>query len=146
MKCHRFSPPAATRVLLMVFWSLLLCGLASPRGVAAAQPRLGIQAAASAHLPTAYGPGDAIALIATQPATRQPVCAGLASLRDPYGIPMSLGRLRAVGHGLLHLLTHLPTRVLPAEPAGPFLVYIGTCATPAPMGEFAHIVINIQPH
>lgn len=71
------------------------------------------------------------------------LCVGLASLRDPYAIPVSLGTLQPEGSGLLTLQATVPQRLFPAEPAGPFLLYVGRCTTVAPDGDYADTVFPI---
>ena len=45
-------------------------------------------------------------------------CLGLTSMRDRYGLPVSLGSFQPVDDGLMAVQTRVPTRVFPAEPAG----------------------------
>ena len=71
------------------------------------------------------------------------LCVGLASLRDPYAIPVSLGTLQPEGSGVLTLQATVPQRLFPAEPAGPFLLYVGRCTTVAPDGDYADTVLPI---
>ena len=71
------------------------------------------------------------------------LCLGLASLRDPYAIPASLGALHPDGSNSMTLQTTVPQQLFPAEPAGSFLLYVGRCTTVAPDGDYAHRVIPI---
>ena len=71
------------------------------------------------------------------------LCLGLASLRDPYAIPVSLGTFQPDASGTPTLQATVPQRLFPAEPAGPFLLYVGRCTTVAPDGDYADTVIPI---
>jgi len=71
------------------------------------------------------------------------LCLGLASLRDPYAIPVSLGAFQPDASGTSILQAIVPQRLFPAEPAGPFLLYVGRCTTVAPDGDYANTVIPI---
>lgn len=71
------------------------------------------------------------------------LCLGLASLRDPYAIPVSLGTFQPDASGTPTLQATVPQRIFPAEPAGPFLLYVGRCTTVAPDGDYADTMIPI---
>lgn len=71
-------------------------------------------------------------------------CLGMASLRDRYGIPVTLGALRATG-GQLGVRATIPSALFPAEPPGPFLLFVGQCTTVAPEGLYASMRVTILP-
>jgi len=76
---------------------------------------------------------------------RETYCLGLASLRDRYGLPVSLGVFRPVDDGLMAVNAVVPTTVFPAEPVGPFLLFAGHCTTVAPDGIYAGAVVTVVP-
>ena len=70
------------------------------------------------------------------------LCLGMASLRDPGGIPISLGSFRAEG-GSLAVHARVPLSVFPAEPPGPFLLFVGRCTDVAPDGNYGSATVTI---
>ena len=109
-------------------------------------------AATSMLLVRAYGrsasvvtPGTRIAVTAHRlPATRHAYCLGLASVIDRYALPLNLGRVRREASGDAHVAATIPVRLLPAEPAGPYLLFVGACTPIAPDHPFvAQVMIRI---
>jgi hypothetical protein len=72
-------------------------------------------------------------------------CLGLASLRDRYGLPVSLGVFRPVDDGVMAVQATVPLRVFPAEPPGPFLLFVGRCTNVAPDGNYGSATVTIVP-
>jgi hypothetical protein len=70
-------------------------------------------------------------------------CLGLTSLRDRYGIPVNLGTLLPVDAGQMTLDVTIPLKVFPAEPPGPFLLFVGHCTNVAPDGVLARVTVQI---
>ena len=89
-------------------------------------------------------PGADFVVLASGSALPPGACLGLASLRDPGGIPVSLGSFRAVA-GSLAVHARVPLSVFPAEPPGPFLLFVGRCTDVAPDGNYASATITILP-
>lgn len=80
------------------------------------------------------------------PAARHAYCLGLASTIDRYSLPVSLGRITRDVNGVGRVATTIPLRIFPAEPAGPFLLFVGTCTLIAPDRPFlARTIITIVP-
>jgi hypothetical protein len=73
-----------------------------------------------------------------------PYCLGLTSLQDRYGIPVTLGVLHPTVGGL-QVAVRVPQRVFPAEPPGPFLLFVGRCTDVAPEGIFGSTIVLILP-
>jgi hypothetical protein len=72
-------------------------------------------------------------------------CLGLTSMRDRYGIPVSVGTFRPLGSGVMVAQALVPTRVFPAEPPGAFLLFVGRCTDVAPDGIYGAITVTIMP-
>lgn len=72
-------------------------------------------------------------------------CLGLASLKDRYGLPVSLGIFHAGDDGAIVASATVPAHLFPAEPAGPFLLFVGSCTNVAPDGIFGGAVVAITP-
>jgi hypothetical protein len=80
------------------------------------------------------------------PPTRRAYCLGLASAIDRYGLPVSLGRVTRDSAGVGRVVATIPPRLFPAEPSGPFLLFVGTCTPVAPDRPFlAQTVVKIVP-
>jgi hypothetical protein len=71
------------------------------------------------------------------------LCVGLASLIDRGSLPLNLGPLHPTTRNAGELHTRIPAGLIGPEPPGPYLVFVGDCARPAPIGEYAHMVISI---
>jgi hypothetical protein len=98
--------------------------------------------ATTAH---SYAQGTALLVRASRlPRPPATLCVGLASMIDRGSLPLNLGRLRATGHASGELHTRIPAGLIGPEPPGPYLVFVGDCARPAPMGEYAHTIISIH--
>ena len=84
-------------------------------------------------------------LIRAGPLPRPPhtFCVGLASLLDRGGLPINLGRLQAAGRRTGTLLARIPAGLIGPEPPGPYLVFVGDCTVPAPMGDDGSTIIAI---
>lgn len=108
---------------------------------AAAAPTLSIDTAGP------LTPGTRIGVtVHALPAAKRAYCLGLASAIDRYGLPVSLGRVTRDRAGTGRLVATIPTRLLPAEPAGPFLLFVGTCTPIAPDRPFvARTFITVMP-
>lgn len=122
---------------LVSLWSAQVCRAAS----AALAIRVNGRAVA------AVTPGTRIDVVVhALPPARHAYCLGLASAIDRAGLPVSLGRIVPDPHGTGHLLATIPSRLFPAEPAGPFLLFVGTCTPIAPDRPFlARTIIHIVP-
>lgn len=98
------------------------------------------------HVDTTLTPGATIQVVAQNlPPAPQGYCLGLASLRDRYGIPVSLGAFHRTGSHTWTAMAQVPRRVFPAEPAGPFLLYAGRCTSVAPDGNYGSMQVTIMP-
>lgn len=106
-----------------------------------------ISVSVNGHMVRAVSPGTRInVLVAPLPQLRQDYCLGLASAIDRSGLPVSLGRVVRDFDGVGHLKTVIPPRLLPAEPAGPYLLFVGRCTPIAPDHPFlARLIIHIAP-
>jgi hypothetical protein len=92
----------------------------------------------------AYTAGTGIVVtVANLPRPAATLCVGLASLIDRGGLPLNLGRLSQTTLHAGELHTRIPAGLIGPEPPGPYLLFVGDCATPAPTGEYAHTVISI---
>jgi hypothetical protein len=90
-------------------------------------------------------PGTRISVTVTLlPEPHHAYCLGLASAIDRYGLPVSLGHFVRGSDGSGRLKATIPARLFPAEPAGPFLLFVGTCTPIAPDRPFiARTIIRI---
>lgn len=80
------------------------------------------------------------------PAAARPYCLGLASMIDHYSLPVSLGQVARDPSGTGRLTTIVPPRLFPAEPAGPYLLFVGVCTAIAPDRPFvARTTVRIVP-
>lgn len=133
-----------TRRLLPIALACVL-SLCSAQVCRAAAPALAISVHGRAV--GALTPGMRINVVVRPlPPARHAYCLGLASAIDRAGLPVSLGRIALDLHGGGHLLTTIPPRLFPAEPAGPFLLFVGTCTPIAPDRPFlARTIIHIVP-
>ena len=106
-----------------------------------------ISVSVNGRLVRAVSPGTRInVLVAPLPELRQDYCLGLASAIDRSGLPVSLGRVVRDFDGVGRLKTVIPLRLLPAEPAGPYLLFVGRCTPIAPDRPFlARLIIHIAP-
>jgi len=60
--------------------------------------------------------------------------------------PVSLGRVARDAQGMGRIAATVPPRLLPAEPAGPYLLFVGVCTPIAPDRPFvARATIRIVP-
>jgi len=89
-------------------------------------------------------PGAEFVVLASGSALPPGLCLGLASLRDPGGIPVSLGSFRAAA-GAIAVHARVPLSVFPAEPPGPFLLFAGRCSDVAPDGNYGSATVTILP-
>jgi len=81
------------------------------------------------------------------PAPRGAYCLGLASAIDRYSLPVSLGRVARDAQGTGRITAVVPPRLFPAEPAGPYLLFVGVCTPIAPDRPFvARTTIRIVPN
>jgi hypothetical protein len=76
---------------------------------------------------------------------RAAYCLGLVSMRDRFGLPVSLGVFRPAADGLMAVAARVPLSVFPAEPPGPFLLFAGRCTTVAPDGILVSAAVTIRP-
>jgi len=80
------------------------------------------------------------------PTTRRGYCLGLASAIDRAGLPVSLGRVVRGHDGVGRITATVPLRLFPAEPAGPYLLFVGVCTPIAPDRPFiARATVMIVP-
>lgn len=94
-----------------------------------------------------FTPGARISVtVWALPPAHQPYCLGLASAIDRAGLPVSLGRVARDRHGVGRVAAIIPSRLFPAEPAGPYLLFVGACTPIAPDRPFyARTMIRILP-
>lgn len=137
---------AILRALLSGVMSVsILFGAASVTASARVQAEIpALRLLHEGHPVTVLAPGASFTAqvrgVAQQPAG---LCLGLASLLDPYAVPVTLGIFQQASTGALTVQATVPTRLFPAEPVGPFLLYAGRCSSVAPDGDYADIVIPI---
>lgn len=95
----------------------------------------------------ALTPGQRIGVtVRGLPRAYRPYCLGLASAIDRYSLPVSLGRVARDAQGTGRITAVLPPRLFPAEPAGPYLLFVGMCTSVAPDRPFvARTMIRIVP-
>jgi len=119
--------------------------LAIARPCAAAAPRLHISV--KGHAVEALTPGMRIDVaVEALPPAPHAYCVGLASAVDRAGLPLNLGRVLRDSAGTGRLAATIPARLFPAEPAGLFLLFVGTCTPVAPDRPFvARTMIRILP-
>ena len=112
---------------------------------AAATPPATMVVSVNGHVVHTLVPGARIGVtVSALPPSHRAYCLGLASMLDRYGLPVSLGRVARSLDGTGHAMGTIPPRLLPAEPAGPFLLFVGTCPPVAPDHPFvARTVIRI---
>lgn len=94
-----------------------------------------------------FSPGMRISVtVSVLPVAHHAYCLGLASAIDRYSLPVSLGQLVRNLSGSGRIRATIPTRLFPAEPAGPFLLFVGTCTPIAPDRPFlTRAIIRIVP-
>ena len=99
------------------------------------------------HVTRVFTPGARISVtVWALPSSSHTYCLGLASAIDRAGLPVSLGRVTRDRHGVGRVVTVIPPRLFPAEPAGPFLLFVGVCTPIAPDHPFyARTMIRILP-
>lgn len=92
-------------------------------------------------------PGARISVtVRALPAARHAYCLGLASAIDRASLPLNLGHVARDRRGVGRIVATIPARLLPAEPAGPYLLFVGTCTPVAPDRPFvARTMIRIVP-
>ncbi len=72
-------------------------------------------------------------------------CLGLASALDRGSLPLNLGQVHQTADGRGDVLTMVPSRLIPAEPPGPYLLFVGACTSIAPDRPFvAQIMVTIR--
>lgn len=123
--------------------ALVLEATASVQARAAATMAVSVNGRAAATLT----PGVHIGVVVRGlPAPRGTYCLGLASAIDRYSLPVSLGRVTRDAQGTGRIAAVVPPRLFPAEPAGPYLLFVGTCTPIAPDRPFvARTTIRIVP-
>ncbi len=106
-----------------------------------------MEVSANGHATATLTPGLRIGVtVRGLPVPRRPYCLGLASAIDRYSLPVSLGRIARDEQGTGRITATVPPRLFPAEPAGPYLLFVGSCTTIAPDRPFvARITIRIVP-
>jgi len=88
--------------------------------------------------PPTLTPGEHIdvRISATVLQRRHSYCLGLVSMIDRYSLPVNLGRVVVAPSGTGSVSTSIPSNILPAEPAGPFMLFVGACTSIAPDRPF----------
>lgn len=123
--------------------SALLLSAMPRAGARAVEPLLVLHGGLRVHL---LAPGASFSVLSTSlGAARTTYCLGLVSLRDRYGLPVSLGIFRPASDGLMAVSARVPLAVFPAEPPGPFLLFAGRCTAVAPDGMLASAAVTILP-
>lgn len=123
----------------------LALAVALPCRAATASPTMAISVAG--RLARVLTPGAHISVVVSPlPEQRHDYCLGLISAIDRYGLPLNLGRLVRDLSGAGRVQAVIPARLFPAEPAGPFVLFVGTCTPIAPDRPFlARTAIHIVP-
>jgi hypothetical protein len=133
----------SVRDLAAIAMAGIFLALAQP--CVAASPRLHISA--KGHAVEAFTPGMRVDVaVEALPPAPHAYCVGLASAVDRAGLPLNLGRVLRDSLGTGRLVATIPPRLFPAEPAGLFLLFVGTCTSVAPDRPFvARTMIRILP-
>ncbi len=72
-------------------------------------------------------------------------CLGLASALDRGSLPLNLGQVHQTADGRGDVLAMVPPRLIPAEPPGPYLLFVGACTSIAPDRPFvAQTIVTIR--
>lgn len=135
------------RVVVASFAACLLAGPIVGHAPTAHARRAALEVIWSGKMPRPLSPGSSMQVVVRGlgAAPAGGYCLGMASLRDRYGIPVTLGALEKFGAGQLGVRATIPSALFPAEPAGPFLLFVGQCTSVAPEGIFASMQITILP-
>jgi hypothetical protein len=148
MDWMRSGPSALTLVLLSIGAACNVSLAVSARDVAAPAPVATTMAVSvHGHSAGALTPGLRIDVtVRALPRAFRPYCLGLASAIDRYSLPVSLGRVERDTQGTGRVTAIVPPRLLPAEPAGPYLLFVGMCTSVAPDRPFvARTMVRIVP-
>lgn len=102
------------------------------------QQTIAVRAQAPAVRTAALTPGQHIDvhISGTVLQRRHAYCLGLVSMIDRYSLPVNLGRVVVATSGSGSVSTSIPANLLPAEPAGPFMLFVGACTSIAPDRPF----------
>lgn len=121
----------------------LILSFATPCAAKAAAMAVSV----NGHAAHVFTPGTRISVtVWALPSTRHAYCLGLASAIDRAGLPVSLGRVARNQHGMGRVAAVIPPHLFPAEPAGPYLLFVGTCTPIAPDRPFiARAMVRILP-
>jgi len=80
-----------------------------------------------------------------RPRAQHHYCLGLASALDRGSLPLNLGQVHQTADGRGEVLAMVPLRLIPAEPPGPYLLFIGACTSIAPDRPFvAQTMVTIR--
>jgi hypothetical protein len=144
------GPSALTFVLVSTAAACNVSPVVSARDAAAgasASTAATMAVSANGHSAVALTPGQRIGVTVRElPVASRPYCLGLASAIDRYSLPVSLGRVARDAQGTGRITAVVPPRLFPAEPAGPYLLFVGMCTSVAPDRPFvARAMIRIVP-
>ncbi len=142
------GPSALTLGLLSTVAACNVSPAVSARDATATAPVATTMAvSANGHSAAALTPGLRIGVtVRGLPAAYRPYCLGLASAIDRYSLPVSLGRVERDAQGTGRITAIVPPRLFPAEPAGPYLLFVGVCTSVAPDRPFvARAMVRIVP-
>ncbi|MDQ2830902.1 MAG: hypothetical protein M3Y74_17885 [Chloroflexota bacterium] len=142
------GPSALTFVLLSTAAACNVSPVASARDASAPAPTATTMAvSANGGSAGPLTPGQRIGVtVRGLPQAYRPYCLGLASAIDRYSLPVSLGRVERDAQGTGRITAVVPPRLFPAEPAGPYLLFVGVCTSVAPDRPFvARTMIRIVP-
>jgi len=80
-----------------------------------------------------------------RPRARYRYCLGLTSALDRGSLPLNLGQVHQTADGRGEVLAMVPPHLIPAEPPGPYLLFIGACTSIAPDRPFvAQTMVTIR--
>ncbi len=80
-----------------------------------------------------------------RPRADQRYCLGLASALDRGSLPLNLGQVHQTADGRGDVLATIPPHLIPAEPPGPYLLFVGACTSIAPDRPFvAQTMVTIR--
>jgi len=138
--------------------SALALGLAVTLAVVTPGMAATITTTATARAPIAMGSHEHVAYTLTpgehfrvivqrlpRPRARHRYCLGLASALDRGSLPLNLGQVHQTADGRGDILAMVPSRLIPAEPPGPYLLFVGACTSIAPDRPFvAQTMVTIR--
>ncbi len=127
---------------------LVTTGVTPGAATATATTRTPIAIGSHGHTMYLLRPGERIRVVAQRLPRSQGqrhYCLGLASALDRGSLPLNLGQVHQTADGAGDVLATVPPRLIPAEPPGPYLLFVGVCTSIAPDRPFvAQTMVTIR--